>query len=124
MRIISLTKKGEIKIEDENGKYSIIKRGTKKITHKDLNGYYKIDSYDVLKIISLLYGKQIFNQMELLTEDNVSFVYNANEVNRKTTEELKHTKVLLAEKIKQLQTLRRRIRANNKRFFKKKISLD
>ena len=124
MRIISLTKKGEIKIEDENGKYSIIKRGTNKITHKDLNGYYKIDSYDVLKIISLLYDKQIFNQMELLTEDNVSFVYNANEVNRKTTEELKHTKVLLAEKIKQLQTLRRRIRANNKRFFKKKISLD
>lgn len=124
MRIISLTKKGEIKIEDENGKYSIIKRDTKKITHKDLNGYYKIDSYDVLKIISLLYDKQIFNQMELLTEDNVSFVYNANEVNRKTTEELKHTKVLLAEKIKQLQTLRRRIRANNKRFFKKKISLD
>lgn len=124
MRIISLTKKGEIKIEDENGKCSIIKRGTKKITHKDLNGYYKIDSYDVLKIISLLYDKQIFNQMELLTEDNVSFVYNANEVNRKTTEELKHTKVLLTEKIKQLQTLRRRIRANNKRFFKKKISLD
>ena len=88
-----------------------------------MNGYYKIDSYDVLKIISLLYDKQIFNQMELLTEDNVSFVYNANEVNRKTTEELKHTKALLAEKIKQLQTLRRRIRANNKRFFKKKISL-
>ena len=124
MKQVSLNDKGEIKILDNKGKNVTFKRNKKKITNKELNGQYQIDSYDILKIMSLLYDKQIVNEFGLVTEDNASLIYNANEINKKNIEELKRVKETLNKKTHALRELKYKVRDNNKRFFKKKISLE
>lgn len=124
MKQVSLNDKGEIKISDNKGKNVTFKRNKKKITNKELNGQYQIDSYDILKIMSLLYDKQIVNEFGLVTEDNASLIYNANEINKKNIEELKRVKETLNKKTHALRELKYKVRDNNKRFFKKKISLE
>ncbi len=124
MKQVSLNDKGEIKILDNKGKNVTFKRNKKKITNKELNGQYQIDSYDILKIMSLLYNKQIVNEFGLVTEDNASLIYNANEINKKNIEELKRVKETLNKKTHALRELKYKVRDNNKRFFKKKISLE
>jgi len=124
MKQVSLNDKGEIKISDNKGKNVTFKRNKKKITNKELNGQYQIESYDILKIMSLLYDKQIVNEFGLVTEDNASLIYNANEINKKNIEELKRVKETLNKKTHALRELKYKVRDNNKRFFKKKISLE
>lgn len=124
MKQVSLNDKGEIKILDNKGKNVTFKRNKKKITNKELNGQYQIESYDILKIMSLLYDKQIVNEFGLVTEDNASLIYNANEINKKNIEELKRVKETLNKKTHALRELKYKVRDNNKRFFKKKISLE
>ena len=124
MKQVSLNDKGEIKILDNKGKNVTFKRNKKKITNKELNGQYQIESYDILKIMSLLYNKQIVNEFGLVTEDNASLIYNANEINKKNIEELKRVKETLNKKTHALRELKYKVRDNNKRFFKKKISLE